>query len=330
VKPAKLKDDETRPNALVVQSAEPLPAGVDWTLVIPAAFTNASGTAKMPEEARFEWGSVQVLRVTKMETEPHFDGPHAVQIQFNKNVRDGGLTEKDEAIAKIASFISISPEVPGKKITLSWSSATIEGDFALNTPYTVSVNAGLPAADGLALEHPVQDKVIFTPSPVFVSTSASSNGQMARGKGVFDLYAANYKELRVRVKQLGEDDLLKARAIHEAEYERFDYDEKNKKPARERLTAFEQLPGKPVFEKVFTNDKPLEKGALLTFNWKDVLGKTPAAPLFVDIEATSQDGAPAGTILNRSIVEFTDIGLIAKDTGKDALVYAYSLQTGEP
>lgn len=332
VKVGKLKDDETRPNALIVQSAEPLPAGVDWTLVIPASFANSGATAKMESEVTFEWGSVQVLKINKVEAESHFDGPHTIRVEFNKTVRNGDLSEQDlqKAAAQAASFVTVTPDVPGKQVTLEWSVLSIDGDFALNTPYTVSVNAGLPGADGLTLEQPVQNKVTFTPSPVFVSTTASANGQMAKGKGVFDVYAANYKELRVRVKQLSDADLIKARGIHDDEYEGFDHDEKNKKPARERLTSFEQFPGKPVFEKVFKNEKPLERGGLLTLNWKDVLGQTPAAPLFVDIEAVSQDGAPAGTILNRGIVEFTDIGLIAKDTGKEALVYAFSLQTGEP
>lgn len=330
VQPQKLKDDQTRPNAIVVQSAEPLPAGVDWALVIPAEFSNSSGSAKIGEEARFEWGSVQVLKVTRVEAEPHFDSPHQIRITFNKNLREEISAEEQAKLsAKLASFVTLTPEVPGKKIEAEYASITISGDFALNTAYTVGVNAGMPGADGLLQEEAAQEQVTFNPSPVFVSSSAHANGQMAKGHGVLDLYAANYKELRVRVRQLGDGELLKARALYSEEYEGFDFDEKNTKPARERLTAYDQLPGKAIFEKVFTNDKPLEKGSLLTLNWKDILGQTPAAPLFVDIEATPQDGAPAGTILNRSIVEFTDIGLLAKNTGREVLVYAFSLQSGE-
>lgn len=330
VKPGKLKEGDSRPNALIVQTAGPLPAGIDWTLVIPTDFGNSGETAKMTEEGRFEWGSVQVLKVNRMEAEPHFDSPHLIRIAFNKSLREEVSEEEQAKLnARAASFVTITPDVPGKKISLDWSSIAIEGEFALNTAYTVSVNAGLPGADGLTLEQPVQNSVTFTPSPVFVSTSAHANGQLAKGKGVFDLYAANFKEVRVRVRQLGEGDLLQARALYADEYEGFDFDEKNKTPARDRLTPFDKLPGKAVFEKVFTNEKPLEKGSLITFNWKDVLGQTPAAPLFVDIEATPQDGAPAGSILNRSIVEFTDIGLLAKNTGRETLVYAFSLQTGE-
>lgn len=332
VKPGKLKPEETRPNALIVQTAEPLPAGVDWTLVVPADFANQSGSAKLEAEGRFEWGSVQVLKVKRTDAETHFDGPHEIHVVFNKSLRNGDLTQEDldKLTAKLAGFVTVTPDVSNKKLTLSWDSLNIEGDFALGTPYTVSVNAGLPGADGLALEQPSQDQITFKPSPVFLSTSASTSGQLSKGKGVFDLFAANFKEVRVRVKQLSEGDLLKARTLYDAEYEGFDYDPKNKKPARERLTPFDAFPGTQVWEKVFTNEKPLERGSMLTFNWKDVLGQTPAAPLFVDIEAISQDGAPAGAILNRSIVEFTDIGLLAKNSGREVLVYAFSLQTGEP
>lgn len=330
VKPT-VKDEETRPNALIVQSSEPLPPGVDWTLVMPADFTNAGGNAILGEEARHEWGSVQVLAFKNVTTENRFDGPHSIVLNFNKNLRNGNLSEEEleKARTEAAKYVTVEPAVADMKVSLNWSSMELEGSFALGTPYTVTVNTGLPGADDLPLENPVRETVTFKPSPVFVSTSASQSTQLSTGKALLDIYGANFKEMRIRVKQLSEGELLAARAIHDKEYENFDYSEKNKTPPRDRLTPFDKLPGKPVFEKVITNSQPLERGALYEINWHDVLGQTKAAPLFLEIEATPQDGAPAGAILNRSIVEFTDIGLMVKNTGEEALVYAFSLKTGQ-
>ena len=332
VKPAMPKVDGTRPNAVVVQSTEPLPAGVDWTLVLPGTIGNAAGDATLGADARHEWGSVQVLAVKRMDAETHFDGPHSLSISFNKAVMNSSWSkEKLESMVKeAASHFSIQPSVANLQFKLSWTQMVVEGDFALNTPYKVQLTGGLQGADDLPLEQPANEVVTFKPSPVFVSTSASQSGQLATGKGVFDIYGANFKEIHVRVRQLTDGELLKARALQAEEYDGFDYDEKNKTPARQRITAYDRLPGRQIFEKVIPNEQPLEKGSLMTLNWKEVLGQTPGAPLLVDIEAVSQDGAPAGVILNRSVVEFTDIGLLVKTTGEEALVYAFSLRTGEP
>ncbi|QIF02758.1 alpha-2-macroglobulin family protein [Roseimicrobium sp. ORNL1] len=330
VKPT-VKDDETRPNAVIVQTSEPLPPGVDWTLVMPADFTNAGGNAILGEEARYEWGSVQVLAFKNVETENHFDGPHTIGVNFNKSIRNSGLSDTDLEKARVeaAKYVTVEPAVPDMKVNLGWSSLEIEGNFALDTPYTVTVNSGLPGADELPLENAVRQMVTFKASPVFVSTSAGTSTQLSTGNGLLDIYGANFKEMRIRAKQLSDADLLQARTLYDQEYERFDYSEKNKTPARERLTPFEKLPGKVVFEKVITNTQPLERGSLHSINWRDALGQTAAAPLFLEIEAVPQDGAPAGAILNRSIVEFTDIGLMVKNTGEEALVYAFSLKTGK-
>lgn len=330
VKPA-VKDDETRPNALIVQSVEPLPPGVDWTLVMPADFTNAGGNAILGEEARYEWGSVQVLALRKASTENRFDGPHSIELDFNKSLRNGNMTDEDveKARQKAAEYVSVEPAVADMKVKLNWTSLEIAGNFALDTPYTVTVNTGLPGADELPLENAVRETVTFKASPVFVSTSAAASTQLSTGKGLLDIYAANFKEMRIRARQLSDGDLLLARTLYDKEYENFDYSGKNTKPARERLTPFEQLPGKVVFEKVITNTQALEKGSLHHIDWREALGQTAAAPLFLEIEATPQDGAPAGSILNRSIVEFTDIGLLVKNTGQEALVYAFSLKTGQ-
>ncbi len=158
---------------------------------------------------------------------------------------------------------------------------------------------------------------------------------MSGGKGIFDIFAANFQKLHVRVKQLSDANLLEARDLYASNYydntDQTD-DDGNKKRIEKaiKLTPFEKFPGKVVFDKTFTNDKPLEKGTVYNLNWRDMLGQIPAAPAVTEIEADPQKGAPGGNLVNRAIVEFTDIGLVVKGSGRETLVHAFSLRTGEP
>jgi len=326
IKP-KLEVNTPRPNALVVEASAPLPEGRGWRLIIDPAFKNRSGTAAFHADEKLMWGSVIPLQMKRVDATTHFDTPHEYQISFNKTLSDGD-DKPGEAAAKIAPFILVNPPVPNMKIAVDYTQVSITGDFVLNTPYTVEVKQGLPSADGLTMKEGFVEQFTLTPSEVYVSTSAHANSQLSKGNGIFDIYAANHKELRVRVKQLGDGELMKARALYNDTYDTWDQSGKAAEAIKDH--SFESFPGTQVYETVFKNDKPLEKATLYKINWKEILGKTPAAPLFVEILAQSQDGTPEGVRVNRSIIEFTDIGLLLKNNGRESLVYAFSLMSGQP
>jgi uncharacterized protein YfaS (alpha-2-macroglobulin family) len=325
IKPV-LKNNETRSNTLMVTTAEPLPIGKVWTLVIEKELKNQNGKAELSEAGAFEWGSISALAITGVEANPHFDSPHAIDVQFNKQITSYDL--KPEEIAKrLAPFVTVEPAVPNMKIEASYTELAITGDYELNKDYRVTISKGLPAIDDLGLEKPLSETVVFHPSHAFISTTASTNTQLSKGKGVFDIYAANFKSLHVRVKQLSDGELLKAREILQEFKNTYKEVEKVKKL---KDKPFEELPGKAIYDKAYANQKPLEKATLYTLNWKEILGQTPSAPVIVELEADAQDGAEAGTVMTRAIVEFTDIGLLVKSNKQDAIIYAFSLQTGEP
>lgn len=327
VKP-KLAPEETRSNAFVIESKEPLPVGDKWTLTVTGNLPNAKGTTKLGADYTQQWGSVLALAIKEIGAQTHFDSAHAIEVQFNKVLSPNDL-KAEEVSARILPFVTVDPPVKNLTLEASYTTLSIAGDFVLETPYTVTLKSGLPGADGLGLEREIRETVTFTPSQAFVSTSAFTNGQLATGNGVFDIYAANFKDLRVRVKQLSDGELIKARTLYQDSYNTWAPDASaNMKYLKD--TPFETFPGKVIFEKRYVNDKPLEKASRFNLNWKEVLGATPAAPVFIEIEGVPQEGAPAGTIFNRAIVEFTDIGLLLKNNHQDSLVYAFSLRTGEP
>ena len=322
----KVKADETRANVIVVESEKELPVGNDWTLMINQAATNASGKASLKDWARFIWGSVVPLSVRDAEAVAHFEQSHEVVVHFNKSLVKPDEKPEDAAKA-IAPFIHVEPAVKDLKIDASFSALSITGDFALNQNYTVTVDPRLTGGDGLPMDGMFTKTMLLKPSDPFVSTTAFANSQLSSGHGLFDIFAANYKDLTVRVKQLSDGDLL---AAHEMYQGYTQYRRNDSQAARITNTPFDKFPGKLVYEKVFPNDKPLEKGTMHRLNWHDILGQTPAAPVFVEISVTPQKGTRQCNVVARSIVEFTDIGLYLKDNKKDAHVYAFSLKTGTP
>ncbi len=321
-----IKDSDTRSNVLIVTTAEPLPIGAMWTLVVEKDLKNQSSKAEIVEAEAYEWGTIAALAVTGIKANPHFDSPHAVDVTFNKQIASYD-TKPEELSQRLAAFVTVEPSVPNMKIIGNYSEVSITGDYELNKDYHISIAKGLPCADELGLENSVSETVVFHPSHAFISTTASTSSQLSRGQGVFDVYAANYKSLHVRVKQLTDGELLKARELV-SDYE--NTYKPDKKIEKLKNKPFEELPGKAIYDKAYSNKKPLEKATLYTLNWKEILGQTLAAPVIVELEADAQDGAEAGTVMTRAIVEFTDIGLLVKSNKQDALIYAFSLHTGEP
>ncbi len=309
------KPEDVRPNALIVESKEPLPVGKIWSLLVPKSFANQAKKATMDEEKRLMWGDVFNLAVTRATAETHFDSPHTIDIHFNKSVVCATDAAGDDA--HFRPFIKVEPAPPGLKISAVYGGNTIqdenggkhrysntvrlEGDFALETKYTVTVSNGVLAADEIGMQGGFTDSVFFHASNAYVSTSAFQNTQLSSGNGLFDIYAANYKNLRVRVRQLGDGDLIQARMLLQKTYNNWD-DGKGKNIAAFESAPFEDFPGKVVFDKSYANDKPLEKATTINLKWSEVLGKTPAAPVFIEIEGSPQEGAPHGIIFNRAIV----------------------------
>ncbi|MEZ0385776.1 MAG: MG2 domain-containing protein, partial [Verrucomicrobium sp.] len=324
----KVELTETRPNALVIQTANPLPIGKEWVLMLPGTVTNTAGNATLGEDDTRQWGNILPLAIKRLVATPHFDEPHAIEINFNKQIAAAEIKPAD-AGQKIAPYIKVEPPVGGMKIVASYNSVTIAGDFTLHQPYTVTLMAGFPGADGLPLATTSRDTVTFTPGNVFVSTTAIANTQLSTGKGLFDLYAANFKDLRIRVKQLSDGELIKARTLYQDTYDPHASDT-NKAAQKIKDNPFDAFPGTVIYDKTLKNQQALQKSTYMELSWKEILGQRPAAPVFIEIEATAQDQAPGGTIINRSIVEFTDIGLLVKTNEQDALVYAFSLRTGLP
>ncbi len=334
VKPV-LAQEATRLSALVIEPAEPLPVADDWTLHLPETLPNASGHATLAGAQVIELGSVKPLMVVEARGHTPFDSPYYVDADFNKMLlperEEEWKAEEIQALAeKLAAFVHVTPEVAGLKATVFDSTLRLSGPFALNTPYEVTVAPGILAADGLTLEEASVNEVVFIPNPPHVAAPAFVRAQLAKGGAEYGIVAANVSSVRVRARRLTGPELLQAVAKFR-DYESFYHkDEEDEKRAAFKPAPLDEYPGALVFDRSFQINKPLDQSEIIKLNWREVLGDNTAAPLFLECEGRAMEGLGARGVLTQTLVQFTDIGLMQKSNGRETLVFATSLQTGQP
>jgi uncharacterized protein YfaS (alpha-2-macroglobulin family) len=332
VKPT-LAEGATRLSAIVVQSAEPLPVAEKWKLVIQPTLVNASGYAGLAVGTEIFLGDVKPFLVGQVSGHTPFDQPYYLNIPFNKSLlpsRDEPLeTEELQALAdQMATFLHLTPEVPGLKATITGSSLRLTGPFSLKTLYRAVIAPGLMSGDGVPLADASEQEVSFVPNPPYVAAPAFVRTQLANGSGDFEITVANVREVRVRAKRLTGPELLQTTKKYAAYRSLFHLPEDKKKSFKpETLDAY---PGSIVFDRTFPVNKPLDQSEMIKLNWHEVLGADAAAPLFIEFEGRAAEGVAEKGVLTQTLVQFTDLGLMQKSNGRDTLAFVTSLQTGQP
>ncbi|HEY1083697.1 MAG TPA: alpha-2-macroglobulin family protein [Prosthecobacter sp.] len=332
VKPV-VSPEATRLSALVVEPKEPLPVAAKWKLVIKPSLPNAAGYVTLAAGDAISLGDVKPFALAKAGGHTPFDQPYYLDLDFNKALtpqREEPWKEEElKALAqKMAGSVHIEPEVAGLKAEIVGRTLRLNGAFALKTPYRVVVEPGVQSGDGLPLEAAAEHQVLFVPNPPYVAAPAFVRAQLARGSGEFEISAANVREVRVRAKRLTGPELLQATQKYTAYRSAFNAGEKKK--AEFKPEPLDAYPGTVVFDRTFPINKPLDQSEILKLNWREVLGGDTAAPLFLECDGRAADGLEQKGVLTQTLVQFTDLGLMQKSTGRETLVFATSLQTGKP
>lgn len=332
VKP-KLTPEATRMSAIVVEPVEPLPVAQKWKLSIQPTLMNASGYVTLATGDNISLGSVKPFEVRRTSGHTPFDQTYYVDVDFNK----GLLASRDEpwkkeelqALAdKLAASVHIEPEVNNLKAEISGATLRLSGDFALKTPYRVTVEPNIMSGDGLPLSAMSATEVSFTPNPPYLAAPSFVRTQLAKGAGDFEVSTANVSEVRVRAKRLSGPELLQATEKYGTYRNTFYSSEKIKETYKPE--SIDTYPGTQIFDRTFPINKPLDKSEIVKLNWREVLGGDTAAPLFLEFEGKSMDGLQHKGVITQSLVQFTDLGLMQKSNGKETLVFVTSLQTGKP
>lgn len=331
VKPT-LTPEAVRLSALVVEPAAPLPVAEKWKLTISTSLTNSSGHDTLAQGDDIALGDVTSFKVNSITAHTPFDSSYYIDIDFNKALypdrEEEWKNEELEPIAqKLAALVAIEPNVAVKP-TLMRRTLRLEGNFDLNKPYRVVVDPRVASGDQLTLEKADEKEITFIPNPPYVAAPAFVRAQLAKGLGDYEISAANVREVRVRVKKLTGPELLQALSKYQ-NYRTKYYSEDPKKPAFKPV-SIDEYAGTQILDKTFPINKPLDKSELIKLNWKELLAGAPAAPLFIEIEGRSSEGLVNKGVVTQSLIQFTDLGLLQKSTGRETMVFATSLSTGKP
>lgn len=331
-KPA-VSPDGVRLSAIVVEPESPLPVGKSWTLEISSDLKNMSGHDSLAASDSIALGDVEPFLVEAIGAHTPFDRDYFIRLVFNKPI--AGRDDEDldaKALAalakKIAAAVKIEPAVEITGADADWRSVAIQGKFALNQVYKVTVNQEIESADGLPLQTIATAEKTFVPNAPYVGLSSFANAQLAAGGGEFEFSAANVKQARVRARRLTGPQLLEAQEKYRA-YENA-FNGSTEKRAAFVPDGFDTYPGTVVYDRTFPINKPLDKSELIKLTWGEILGKEKVGPLFFEVEGAAVEGVEAKNVIVQSLVEFTDIGLMQKSNGRETLIFAVSLKTGQP
>lgn len=332
----KLADDATRDSAIIVTPETPLNPGEGWALDIAATISNLGKTSKLDTGDLVHLGDIKAFEISEITAHTPFDSARYVEVSFNRNLIDDDLTGDDRrkeiqaTIDATTPMVKIEPAVADVKLSIiDESFLRITGAFELGKEYHVTIAPEVTSFDDLKLTEAGEATLKFDPNPPYLSASSFIHAQLSMGKGDFEFHAANVSQVRMRAKKLTGPELLQT--IHG--YQPYvgangsrDRDERRKFTPK----PFDEYPGTVIFDRTFPVNKPVDQSTLVEINWKEVLGATNAAPLFIELEGKAMPGLDGTASIAQTLVEFTDIGLFHKSDFRTSSVLAVSLATGKP
>ncbi|MDB6070101.1 MAG: hypothetical protein JWL81_1272, partial [Verrucomicrobiales bacterium] len=308
-------------SAVRVKPVSPLSVGTDWRFQLAGGIPNAGGGAKTGTPWTIAYGTIAAPVLTNLSAEPVLDGMRELHLNFNKKMAE-------LKPAQWAEYVRISP----RPDVLAWEaegqSLTVKGSFVHGTSYTVSLPAGVPAADGTQLEAPYSKAVSFAAHEPHVSLPAFDHAQWIGGKGDFSFLTANLKKAVVKIKRAQPETvvyLLNGYATYE-------YDEAHPDSSGNTRLPWAVVPGKTVWEKEMATTVELDHSERFGFNWDEVAGgKREPGIYFVNVEGESKEAVENDSTLGaQAVVQLSDIGLAWKYAASEVLVYAFSHSSGEP
>ena len=290
----------------------PLPTNSALRITVGPNTPSAEGPETSPEAPTFDAHTYSALKITEWEC-----GDCRPLQGFNI-----GFTNPLDEAAFVESMISVSPEIPGMSINVGWNNISIRGATAGNTDYDVTVSGQVSDVFGQTLRN--------DQSHTFrVGSAQPMLGQFDKRLIIVDpmaddpaltLAIINHDELRLRVY-----------AVEPSQwpaYQRFEtslYDEQQlKAPGREIADTIIKLD---------TEDDVLTYVDLFLGEYLDdspgqlVLVVEPTGDL-ADLNRNDDrfwSNRPATTW-----VQSTNIGLDAFSDGRDIVVWATALDTGDP
>ncbi|MCX8496957.1 MAG: MG2 domain-containing protein, partial [Akkermansiaceae bacterium] len=315
--------DQTMPNVIEASPVSPLPVGDGWTLCVYKGLPNRSASAVITEVLTYSIGDVKPFKVTEIHSRVQMDQPREVLIKFSQSLPK---TLPDDFVR---TCIEISPNAENLHAEVDGDSIVLSGNFIQSNYYRVGVKPPLVSRAGIRLEGEFAKKIKFEHFMPQVAFPSEDNGQLSSGSRQYRMLTLNLASAHVRVKKLTGLDLIRAFQG----YRNFT----GKGPDRESIEPTAPIPfglvlGQLVMEREIPLSNPLDTSKMVTFDWDEDLPKGMRCGEFF-VEAAGKGAGGCGGPLRptaQALVQLTDIGLAWKLTEKEAMVYAFSCNTGAP
>lgn len=317
-------DDDVLPNVLVVSPVEPLPPGKGWQLHLMKGVPNEGGIARLGKERSFRVGDIKPFEVKEIKARVQANEPRQIVVSFThplpKELPDGFLEQ--------AILIEPRPEELAAKV--SGNVVTITGGLSERDQYQVNVAKHVRSVDGFALKAGKNQKLEFHHLAPGVALPSEDVGQLAKGERKYRVETLNMESVRVRMKKLAGPHMIRA-------FQGYRHFTGNGPDHQEMSPTapvpYELIVGRTVLDKEIVLGNPVDTTKVVTLDWNELLpDKMRYGVFFMEVtgEIREDCGKKKGSPKTQAIIQLTDLGLAWKLTEEEAMVYAFSCDSGKP
>lgn len=310
-------------HVLLVRPASPLPAAKGWRLSIGKGLPHEGGGARLAEDSPWGIGDIAPFQVQSIDSRTVADEPRTIVIRFNHPLP--AQLPPDF----LGQTLSIAPRPATLEAKPEGRTIEITGDLLGADKYRVSVGPGFVSRDGLPMADPSAKEIEFKHLRPGIALPSTDEGQLAEGRREYRLHSLNLESMRVRIKQLSGTDLVRAFQGYRTV--------SGVGPDGNWIEPNAPLPwslilGPQLADLEIPLGNPIDTTKTATLEWNRILPMNQRhAVLFVEATGKPHPAARARTgPVTQAIVQLTDIGLAWKLTPTEALVYAFSCQSGQP
>jgi len=311
------------PNAFFAAPLSPLPPDDGWKVSFLKGLPNQSGSTRTTEDSNYEIGRIDRFKVTGIRSILTSDEPRKILIEFNQPVPES------LPVDFLTKCVDISPRPDNLSATMEGKTILLAGNLTDFDKYRVTFRPPFVSRAGLDLAGPQTEDVAFESLDPELILPSNNEAQLANGSRTYKVHTVNLASLHIRIKKPVGTDLVRAYQGYSS-YSGVGHNGEVVQPTAPLPYAL--VGGRTIFEKDILLDNGIDTSKEITLSWDELLPKDVRnATLFLDITGTpKQETGKEGHRNVQALVQLTDIGLAWKVTGKEAVIYAFSCDTGAP
>ena len=312
------------PHILTVIPVSPLPVGQGWQISVLKGLPNRQTSARTTEASIYEIGDIEPFRVTGITPIQTVNEPRKIRISFNHPLSES-LPEDF-----LTKSIEIHPRPKNLSAIIEDREIELAGNFSGVEKYTLTIKPPLASKIGFNLDGPLTKEVTFGNFKPVLEFPSEDQGQLANGSRKYRMLTLNLESAHLRIKKVS--GLDRVRAFQG--YRHFTGNGPNEDTiSPSAAIPFSLIVGPSMADLEIPLGNPLDTSKIVTLSWDEILPKDERFGTFF-IEAAGKThpdyAGPSAPPTCQAIVQLTDIGLAWKLTPQDALIYAFSCDTGQP